>query len=505
MRRKGLVNVLLLTASVFTLASCGNKVDTTYEINLPNDDPTSQVDIHFWHCLGHANADNLEKIVKSFNQKYEGKYNVILDKLSGDYDGLADVVNTRISAGEIPDICEGYPDSFASYITSDIDNSNILKLDNFLNDANVGYSQEELADFVPEYFEEGKHYQFAGTWSMPMYKSTEVMYYNKSYFAGANLPNDKKFTSDSSLAKEYNSLKSKVSVQLPKKADLDKLTEFVKAHDGYTYTIPETWDEMFTLAKKMKDDNKKEGVTAEFYPVGYDSDANMFISQFAQRGIDYTTNDNVSDPSDHILFRNDKAKDFAKEVIGYINDGLMITKGSLGGSTYTNKYFTDVKMAMSIGSTGGSSYQISTNFGVGIAPVPYKGVKKYIQQGPSVCFFNNNDPYKAKGAWLFYKEMAEPVNNAKLALENSYDPIRVSSYDTSEYKDQLKKAGQGLRYDVTAMTATLKSDYMVSPVFLGSATARTEIGKIISYIKNQKMSVDDAFDAAYNVTAAAVR
>ncbi len=469
------------------------------DVVLPSDDPSSVKTITFWHCLGHDKEENLNKIVESFNKKYDGKYKVELFKLNGDYDSLHDSVKTKLASGEVPALCMGYPDSFSEYITHDIENSSILRLNNLISDPNVGFTDAEKADFVSEYYLEGQNYQFSGTWSLPIYKSTEVLYYNENFFRGDNLLNQNHFK-NTDKASEYNSLAKAVAdgTNNPSEESLKALEDFCKANGGYTYSVPTTWDEMFTIAKQMKADYAKENISSEFYPVGYDSDSNLFISQFEQRGISYTTN-NGTEASDHFLFNNDKAKSFASEVTGLIKDKLLITKGSLGGSKYTSNYFTAGSLAMSVGSTGGSSYQISSNFKVGLAPVPYSNNNaKYIMQGPSVCFFNNGDDYIAKGAWLFYKELSDPTNNAALALENSYDPVRISSYSTSDYQAWLAKKGQGLKYDIPAITATLKENYMTSPVFIGSSTARTEVGNIIKYVVNQNMSIDDAFKTAIN-------
>lgn len=509
-------NLLLTIACclLFTsnLTSCGtdntnsDNVGEVTEVDptIPEGDPTSEKVITFWHCLGQDKEEQLNKIVSKFNAEYQGKYKVELFKLAGDYDSLHDAAKTKLSAGEIPALCMGYPDSFSEYMTSTIEESSILRLDNFINDKEVGYSKGEIEDFVPQYLNEGKNYQFSGTWSMPMYKSTEVVYYNENYFAGANLQTENKLKNDS----EYQRLRKIVIDQgaQPTEESLSNLKTYTSAHGGYTYDVPVTWDEMVSTSKQMIADLKSENIKDEFYPVGYDSDANMFISQFAQRGIDYTSNDEASkeDVSKHFTFVNDKAKAFVKEVTDLIKEKVLITKNSLGGSKYTNVYFNEAKTAMSIGSTGGSSYNISANFKVGLAPVPYaNNNQKYIMQGPSICFFNNDDEFIHKGAWLFYKELAEPTNNAELALENSYDPIRVSSYDTDNYKNWLAKKGQGLKYDIPAITATLKNFYMTSPVFLGSSKARSEIGNLTTYIVNQNLSIDDAFTAAFNACKSA--
>ena len=496
-------SVLLVALGVFamSLASCGAPAHVVDQ-ELPSDDPASETEIVFWHCLGHAKTTNLEKIVTQFNTEHAGKYKVKLVHLAGDYNTLHDALKTKLASGEIPALTMGYPDSFSEYMSNDITQSQILRLDSWIKDANYGYSATEIADFVPGYYSEGNNYQFEGVWSMPMYKSTEVMYYNQSYFFGCNDLNAAKFANNAEFQALYGAVLGRTGESDPEGTlteDLTTLKTWLQSHQGYTYEIPTTWNDMMTLARQMKTDRATVGLTSEFYPVGYDSDANMMISQMKQRGIPYTTNDNIASEDDHYLFNNAQTKALVTEITGYIAEGLMITKNSLGGNKYTNTYFNDGKVAMTIGSTGGSSYNISSNFSVKLAPVPYSGsTPYYIQQGPSICFFDNNNPYIHKGAWLFYKAIAAPQNNAVLSLENSYDPVRLSSYETQEYRTWLSFAGKGLKYDIPALTAQLKDHYMTSSVFVGSGTARTEIGNVITYVVRSGYSVDEAVLAAYN-------
>ena len=492
-----LLALSLGTVAASVLASCGG--GGTYEDKkLPTDDPATEIEIKFWQCLGHAKAGNVQDIVDDFNEEFKGKYHVNSVKVAGDYDDLADAIKTKLSSGEIPALAMGYPDSFSAYMTENIDESSIYRLDPFMNDPNYGYTQAEKDDFVAEFLREGQGYQFEGTWSMPMYKSTEIMYYNAGYMNGLNDQNVSKFDGDD----EFAALAAAVEAETSRASDenLKALRDWVVAHNGYVYDVPVKWDDMIRVAKKMVADRKAEGLTDEFYPVGYDSDANMLISQFAQRGIPYTANSPEAneDHRKHYLFNNDKAKEFVTEIDGNINDKLLITKALLQNK-YTNELFTAEKCAMTIGSTGGSSYNVSANFTVRLAQVPYYGdTPKYIQQGPSICFFDNRNDYIHKGAWLFYKAMADGVANAKLALANSYDPIRNSSFESKEYKDHIAKHDIAMAYDIPYHTKDLRQYYMTSPVFPGSDTARTEIGQVLSYAISSKLGVDGALRKAYN-------
>ena len=540
MKKKSLL--VLGMATLLSLGACGKSARHT-EINqpLPTDVPSSAVTIEFWHCLGHEKATNLfDKIVSKFNTKYEGKYFVKPVKMSGGYDELNESIKKKLAAGEVPALAMGYPDSFASYMTKTETLSSILRLNTWISDDNpvipaeedeeghtikpaseekVGYTTAELTGengFVPGYLNEGNAYHFEGYWSMPMYKSTEIMYYNINYFKGCNPLNAQLFYSVydefADLYDAVNGVAKQDQTHPTFWHDLDELEAWCKDmskhpdHKAYTYDVPVTWNDAITLSRTMKQDRKTVlGNSDVFTPFGYDSDANLMISQMAQRNIPYTVNDDESkaNPRKHFAFVNTEAKRLAEEIAGYVNEGILITKNSLGGSTYTNTKFSDGKAAFVVGSTGGSSYNISASFAVGLAQVPYSNNNpKYIQQGPSICFFDNNKGQVHKGAWLFYKEMASVEGNAELALENSYDPVRLKSYDTEYYKDWIDFVKHPeykglLIHEIPVETAKLTQYYMTSPVFIGSGEARNQMGQILNLMYSGA-NVNDAFDTAYS-------
>ena len=50
--------------------------------------------------------------------------------------------------------------------------------------------------------------------------------------------------------------------------------------------------------------------------------------------------------------------------------GLFVTKGSTGKGTYTSTKFTNKEILMSVGSTGGTTYNYTENFTTGVAALP---------------------------------------------------------------------------------------------------------------------------------------
>jgi ABC-type glycerol-3-phosphate transport system substrate-binding protein len=111
---KNLRKILPVALMAMTLCSCGGGVDVTNK-HLPTNDPENPVEVVFWHCMGHDKSENLGKIVKKFNEQYAGKYRVEATAPEKTYDKLHETVMTRISTGEVPALCMGYPDSFSMY------------------------------------------------------------------------------------------------------------------------------------------------------------------------------------------------------------------------------------------------------------------------------------------------------------------------------------------------------------------------------------------------------
>lgn len=546
--------IKLLTFSlgaILGITACGSGVTHVVDQNLSDKLPSSEVEIQFWHCLGQEKTKNLNKIIDAFNIKYAGSFKLVASVPGGStYDGLHSLINARLASGKVPALAMGYPDSFSEYMGTKLDGSNILRIKNFIEDTRtisvnkivrdssgnwsvekdasgnpvkedlrLGFTDDEFNDFIEPYRLEGKGYQFDGYWSMPMYKSTEVMFYNLNYFCGDSDLNDAIFNEASSAVKDgYYDLKDEIA-SFKKyygqnhdayKAKLAELKAYCAANGGKVYEVPTTWDELFALSKTMRDDRNGKVDISDFIPVGYDSDANMIISQMAQRGIPYTTNENIESKGDHLLFNNDAAAKMLEEIKGYIDKMYLCTKYSLDvtGSTYTNDRFTAKTTVMSIGSTGGSDYQVSDNFAVEVAPVPYKGsTPKYIQQGPSICFFDNENVDINTGAWLFYKMLSDPDKNTALATENSYDPIRYSSEQSDSYKAFIANSKKALLNYVPTIThlPQVRDNQITSAVFVGSSTCRTQMAELILKMVHMEMSAEDALNEAYDAALNATK
>ena len=410
-----------------------------------------KVHVTFWHTMGQANQEMLDRMISEFET---ANPDIVVEAFSqGGYSDIAEKIKNAIPAGTTPTMSFCYPDNVASYLESGA----IEDMSSYVNNEEYGFTAEEkgVEDFVEAYWNEGKTYQQEGLFSLPYAKSTEVIFYNADVF------------------KEKH------------------------------WDVPTTWDEMWALCETIKAD-PTYGPYVD-YPLGYDSDSNLFITMCEQLGIPYTTASG-SDPADHYLFVNDQAKTMVTNLKAKYDAGLFITKGCSSNATYTSTKFTNAEILMSIGSTGGTTYNKSLNFEVGVAPIPGTGTNRHVvSQGPSVCFFKRAKAAEKIAAWKFYKHITNAVNSATYAINTGYEPVRKSSLTSPSFVAYLAQGGEnyitpkGGNLLATAANCTkdkYEGQYFYSPVFNGSAVAREEVGGILSKVFLGTKTVDAAFEEA---------
>ena len=288
---------------------------------------------------------------------------------------------------------------------------------------------------------------------MPFSKSTEVLYYNKTFF-------------------EKNNLK-----------------------------VPTTWDEMYELCKKIKQ------IDPNSTPLGYDSEANWFITLCEQGNSPYT-----SATGSHYLFDNEANRAFMEKLNGWYQEGLLTTQGLYGG--YTSGLFVSTaekKSYMSIGSSAGATHQRPEAvdgkypFEVGIASIPQidPSNPKAISQGPSVCIFKKKNMQEVYASWLLVKFLTTNSSfQADFARSSGYVPVIKSVDQDPVFKEFVGKADGGDYVAALSMKVCLSQTdaYFVSPAFVGSSTARDEVGallqKCLSLTGDVKSQIKQAFEDA---------
>ncbi len=448
MKKRILVSLLLAATLLFStvaMSACdmfsGKKEDVkvTYEVPEGGYDG-SAVTIVFYHSMGAKLQGVLDTYIEEFNKLYP---NITIEHSSmGDYDGVRDQIKTALTAGNQPNIAYCYPDHVALYNVAKA----VVPLDNFINstipttdalgnEGVLGFTAEQIADFIPGYYAEGTAFDEAGTmYTLPMSKSTEALYYNKTFF-------------------EENGLE-----------------------------VPKTWDEMKALCERIKE------IDPDCVPLGYDSEANWFITMCEQYGSDYTS----LDEDDHFQFDNEQNRDFVKMFREWHQEGLVTTEAIYG--SYTSGLFTATegqRCYMVIGSTGGASYQTPPKDGDGnplfesamaTPPQVNPDEPKVISQGPSLCIFKDDNPQEVVASWLFVKFLtSNPEFQAAFSMASGYAPVIQSVQENEVYKAWLAEAN-GYN-NMTALSVKLalsqSNAYYVSPAFNGSSVARDQVGKLM--------------------------
>lgn len=459
--------LIVFSCSLTALVSCGKpeeKVAADFVMPEGGFDTSKPVEITFYHSMGKTLQEVLDYTIQDFNEKYPNV--TVKHKSYGDYDGVLSQISTEITVGNQPNIAYCYADHVALYNVSQA----VQTLDVFMNDETYGFSDAELADFIDGALDEGKSFGDDKTYLIPIAKSTEVLYYNKTFF------------------------------------------------DKHNLTVPTTWDEMYTLCKQIKNiiATENEGKAAKdrivCTPLGYDSESNWFITMCEQYGSDYTS----ATDAENFRFYNDKNIEFVETFNSWYKEGLVTTQTLSGG--YTSDLFKGAQSGaisyMCIGSTGGATYQQPKNnngvyeFEVGIAPIPQVDVSnpKVISQGPSICIFKNDDPQEVLASWLFMKHLATDVNfQASVSMANGYAPVIKSIQQNEIYADFLASAEVNGTENIQAYAVKVALSqspyYFVSDAFNGSSVARTQVGlllaKCISYSGTDiKKFIEDAFTNA---------
>ena len=456
---KKTISILLVALAVVAMAFAGGgKESKTGAGNNAFQVPEggydgSPVTITFYHTMGSNLSEVLNLYIEEFNKLYP---NITVNASQvGSYDDVRDQISTEITVGAQPNIAYCYPDHVALYNMAGV----VATLDNLIDskeevvraDGSVeilGLTDAEKADFIEGYYEEGRQFGDDLMYTLPWSKSTEVLYYNKTFF------------------------------------------------DEHNISVPTTWDEMEEVCKKIKE------IDPTSIPLGYDSEGNWFITMTEQLDSPYTS---AIEP--HYLFDNEVNRDFIKRFRSWYQKGYLTTQTIYGA--YTSGLFvaeTGTRSYMSIGSSAGATHQRPTKdasgnypFEVGIATIPQANPSspKVISQGPSVCIFNKSNPQEVVASWLFVKFMTTSVDfQAEFSMTSGYVPVLKSVADHPVYKEFVSKANGGDYISALAAKVCLAQQdaYYTSPAFNGSSTARSQVQELLAKCLSATFTGDE--DAA---------
>ena len=433
---KKLMTSLSLVAGVTTLAACssGNKEQTpeTSEIVTTIESP---ITIEFWHAMSGTNQEAVDALVEQFNSTIGSEKNITVKPVyQGQYTDLKTKTTAALKSGSAPAITQAYPDWVAEYLQS----GNVVELDQYIFNDEVGI--KDFDDIIESYRAENSQYEGGKFYSLPFNKSTEVLYYNKTFF-------------------EENGLE-----------------------------VPTTWDEV-------------EEVSAKIYELtgnpafGIDSPQNYFITMVQQFGGEYTNSNG------DILFAENDAK-AAIETLELLKRNTDAGYWRLPGEDkYLSGPFMSELVYMYTGSSAGYSHISSADFEVGVAPMPQVSSETgaVIQQGTNVVLFDQGkSKEEVYAAYEFAKFLSSYEGNLEFATATSYLPIRESVVTSDEYQKYISEAN-----DQTKVVGPEQASfYFYDPSFFkdtySSYNVRTAVGQAAEQVVLNGVSPEQAIQEAIN-------
>lgn len=446
---------------------------TVIDSNIPTA-LTGNVTITFWHAMGEANTNLVKGYADDFMEIYPN-VTINIPEGVGNYDTLKSNMINAITAGDFPNMVQGYPDHVAEYLNGNA----VLNLNPYIYSSSWGLNGDDaLDDIIGSYLEENTQYDANGTfYSLPFNKSTEVMIYNKTVF--------------------------------------DKLS----------LDVPETWQDIIDMAPQLETEGRaiarqkvldaNPGKTATelsaqitaaqalVVPASYDSTGNAFITFARQFGGEYTALNFSTFQGEFLWHENDNtfaAMQFLKDN----ND--IFTLPEFWDQDYASTPFVNQQTFVTVGSSAGVRYNVPSGdlFEIGVAPVPYNAdmpdAKAVIQQGTNISLMNTGSPQEKLASWLFLKYLINTENTVDWAMKTGYLPVRTSGYASETYQAFLNTPTDAQKYiSMAANAAYLQSgDMFFDPAFIGSSRARNQVGLALERIMLGDGNIQSALDEAFN-------
>ena len=510
--KKNLLKIGVLVAVSAPLAvnltSCGggsnsdsssvySVIDNTYDCKTEAAKRPGLIVVNFWHAFNNVNETAARLVNNAFNKaQLEDPNNanpICVDMSSyGDYDSLMQQVTAAATGDGVPTLVSSYPDHIATYNTQGIvvdmakfQNDDSLKITDF-DDFLESYKRESYNYvFTPEVYdsfvesETTNPYGIGQLLSLPVNKSTEVMYYNKTFFdlftskAAGDLSKVKLANGQDGTTAPYADLyqqaldapTSTISVTYDGKTYTGKPWD-LKADDDSVITLkhpgdvdpskPNTWltwddvevngliiqqisknfidpisgnvyNEIIQTGDKYASDITKRGS----YSISWDSVSNLFIT-LANSLNKYSTVTKTADGTKmqaQLLFNDPEVVNLYQKMRDLFDDGIFTIPGLIGdqSSKYGTNAFVSQSIFMSVGSTAGAALNSAGEFEVGISAVPVvDNTTEYEEDGETV------KTTKAK--------VISQGTNISMLAPKAYSSVTSASTDVAQqaaYKKQV--------------------------------------------------------------------
>lgn len=382
--RKRTIAILALIVSAGLLLSACTQTDKREKL-LNAEKP---ITVTLWHYYNGNIKDKFDSLVSEFNETIGVEKGIVIEaKSQSDVNQLAtavfDAANKTIGAAPMPDIFAAYPEN--AFRVNEV--SPLVDLSQYFN-------SEELSTYRKEFLAEGQFGQEGSLYILPIAKSTENLYVNKTSF-----------------------------------------DNFANAN-GFSAKDLETWEGLNQVAKAYYEKTGKG-----FF--GIDANANFMLEAGMQLGTELF----VYEKDGKVKFN--LTENVAKEIwknyyVPYIN-GYFVKTGRFSSDdakTGTVLSYT--------GSTAGAAYfptevSFTETQVMAIEPLilayPHfaSGKPFAIQQGAGMCIAKSDEAHEY-AASLFLKWFTEPNQNLKFAVSTGYLPVKNEALTAEALNQALADA-----------------------------------------------------------------
>lgn len=387
------------------------------------------VNIQFWHNMSGAFTETINEIVDNFNNTIGLEKGIEVEAIyQGSYDDLKAKTVAAIKAGETPNIVQGTVNNIMELTQSGY----VQDLGEYINHDEIGIKDYE--DVFEVYRNEMSSYTQTGEiYSLPFAKSTDLLFYNKTFF------------------------------------------------DENDLSVPATWEELISVSKKIFELTGKPGFSVDNLP-------NYLITYLFQAGADYTSKDGK------ILYNNETSVEAIKMLQEGINEGYFRLAGE---DKYSSAPFLSENTYMYVGSSAGEGYLNMDNFEWDTALVPQINPENpiNIQQGANISVLNqNNTSEEVYASYEFVKYMISQEVNTEWAMSTGYLPIRQSVANSEEFVNYLENTKGNVKANGIAATANSFVESVFNTGDYNSAMIRNDLNAMLEDILLNGQDVHEALD-----------
>ena len=387
------------------------------------------ITIEFWHGMSGALGETMNELVETFNDTIGEEKGIEVEATyQGGYDDLKSKVMASIKAGNNPEIVQGTSNNIMEFIQSGY----VQALDEYITHEEIGI--HDYTDIYESYRLESSNYDDSGTiFSLPFSKSTDLLFYNKTFFVENGLE------------------------------------------------LPRTWEEVVEVSKQIYELTGKPALSI-------DNTSNFLITYLFQAGAEYTNRQG------EILFNNETSVEALTMLKENIDKGYWRLAGE---DKYSSAPFLSQNVFMYLGSSAGEAYLANDVFEWDATTYPQINPEapKYIQQGNNVAILNQNKTSEEVfAAYEFIKYLVSNEANLKWVTETGYLPIRESVVQSEAYQSLIESSNKTSKL---ASVESAKNGFVEALFMLGNTNSnivRSELLTMIDEIVLTNADIQETLD-----------